>query len=76
MITHRIVAIEHNAGSLAFVTKGDANEDPASSPVTASSVRGRVVFDRPPSMSIQGGYYTAQLRARVMVLEVVPYKVY
>lgn len=38
--------------------------------------RGRVVFDRPPAMSIQGGYYTAQTRARVMVIEVVPYKVY
>jgi hypothetical protein len=39
-------------------------------------VRGRVVLDRPPSMSILGGQYTAQLRARVMVLEFVPYKVY
>jgi hypothetical protein len=39
-------------------------------------VRGRVVFDRPPSMSIQGGYYTAQLRARAMLIEVLPYKVY
>jgi hypothetical protein len=38
--------------------------------------RGRVVLDRPPTMSIQGGYYTAQLRARVMVLEVLPYKVF
>jgi hypothetical protein len=39
-------------------------------------VRGRVVFDRPPSMAILGGYYTAQLRARVMVIDVLPYKVY
>ncbi len=39
-------------------------------------VRGRVAFDRPPSMSIQGGFYTAQLRARAMVIEVLPYKVY
>lgn len=38
--------------------------------------RGRVVFDRPPSLTIQGGFYTAQLRARVMVLELLPYKVY
>jgi hypothetical protein len=39
-------------------------------------VRGRVVFDRPTSMSIQGGYYTTQLRARLMVIEVLPYKIY
>jgi hypothetical protein len=39
-------------------------------------VKGRVVFERPPSMTIKGGYYTAQLRARVMVIEVIPYKVY
>jgi hypothetical protein len=37
---------------------------------------GRVVFDRPPSMAIVGGYYTAQVRARAMVIEVVPYRVY
>ncbi len=39
-------------------------------------VRGRVVFDRPPSMAIIGGSYTAQVRARAMVIEVIPYKVY
>lgn len=39
-------------------------------------VRGRVVFDRPPSMAIIGGFYTAQVRARAMVIEVLPYKVY
>jgi hypothetical protein len=39
-------------------------------------VKGRVAFERPPSMSIKGGYYTAQLRARVMVIETIPYKLY
>jgi hypothetical protein len=39
-------------------------------------VRGRVILDRPPSMSIQGGYYTAQLRARAMIIEVLPYKIF
>jgi hypothetical protein len=39
-------------------------------------VRGRAVFDRPPSMAIIGGFYTAQVRARVMVVETIPYKVY
>ena len=39
-------------------------------------VRGRVVFDRPPSMAIIGGYYTSQARVRAMVTEVLPYKIY
>ena len=38
--------------------------------------RGRVVLDRPPGLAIVGGFYTAQVRARVMVVEVVPYTVY
>jgi hypothetical protein len=38
--------------------------------------RGRVVFDRPPSLAIVGGFYTAQVRARVMVIESIPYRVY
>jgi signal peptidase len=47
MTTHRVVAIEHGSGGLAFLTKGDANEDPDSTPVAASDVRGRVVFGIP-----------------------------
>lgn len=39
-------------------------------------VKGRVVFDRPPSLAIIGGLYTAQVRARLMVIEALPYKVY
>jgi hypothetical protein len=39
-------------------------------------VRGRVVLDRPPSMAIIGGYYTARIRARAMVTEAIPYKIY
>jgi hypothetical protein len=39
-------------------------------------VRGRVVFHEPPSLAIIGGYYTAQVRARAMVVEVIPYKVF
>jgi hypothetical protein len=39
-------------------------------------VRGRAVFDRPPTMAIIGGAYTSQVRARVMVVELIPYKVY
>jgi hypothetical protein len=39
-------------------------------------VRGRVVFERPPSMAIIGGFYTAQVRARVMVIEAIPFRIY
>ena len=47
MTTHRVVAIENHAGNLTFLTKGDANEDPDTNPVVASTVRGRVVFGVP-----------------------------
>jgi hypothetical protein len=39
-------------------------------------VRGRVAFVRPPSMAIIDGYYTARVRVRVMVIEVIPYVIY
>jgi hypothetical protein len=39
-------------------------------------VRGRVVFERPPSLALSGGFYTSQVRARVMVVEIQRYKVY
>jgi len=39
-------------------------------------VRGRVAFERVPTMALMGGYYTSQVRARVMVLEILQYKVY
>jgi signal peptidase len=47
MVTHRVVAVEHDALGLSFITKGDANEDADSTPVAASAVRGRVVFGVP-----------------------------
>lgn len=39
-------------------------------------VRGRVVLGAVPSLAVIEGFYTAQVRARVMVIEVVPYTVY
>jgi hypothetical protein len=39
-------------------------------------VKGRIVLERPPSLAIINGAYTAQLRARAMVLETIPYKMY
>lgn len=39
-------------------------------------VKGRVVFDRPPSLAIIGGMYTARVRVRLMVIEAIPYKIY
>lgn len=47
MVAHRVVAIETTAGRTAFVTKGDANEDPDYDLVLASDVRGRVVAGVP-----------------------------
>jgi hypothetical protein len=39
-------------------------------------VRGRVAFERAPTMAILGGFYTCQARARVMVGEILRNKVY
>ncbi len=39
-------------------------------------VKGRVALERPPSLAIRDGFYAAQVRARVMVVEVFSYKVY
>jgi hypothetical protein len=39
-------------------------------------VKGRIAFERAPSLAILGGSYTVQLRARAMVTESIPYKIY
>ncbi len=39
-------------------------------------VRGRVAFERMPSLSLVGGYYLVQARVRVMTLETLPYAAY
>lgn len=45
--THRVVGITEEGGELAFVTQGDANDQPDASPVRASQVMGIVVFTIP-----------------------------
>src|SRR3546814_899450 len=45
-ITHRIIDID-DAGSLSFVTQGDANPSPDIDEVPAGAVRGRVLFHVP-----------------------------
>lgn len=45
--THRIVEITQVDGELAFVTKGDANEEPDNTPVTPENIVGRVCFTIP-----------------------------
>jgi signal peptidase len=47
MVTHRVVSVSEGSDGLSFVTKGDANEDPDPRRVSASAVRGRVVFGVP-----------------------------
>lgn len=45
--THRVVDVIHRDGGLYFKTKGDANEEPDSSLVSADHVTGRVWFHVP-----------------------------
>mgnify|MGYP006281546871 CR=1 FL=1 len=45
--THRVIGVEEGGDELAFRTKGDANEDPDASPVSASQVRGKILFTIP-----------------------------
>jgi len=47
MVAHRVVAVDTTAGRTAFITKGDANEEPDQTPVLATDVRGRVVAGVP-----------------------------
>lgn len=47
LITHRVIGVIDQAGKPAFITKGDASEDPDLTPVPASAVVGKVVFDIP-----------------------------
>jgi hypothetical protein len=39
-------------------------------------VHGRVAFERLPSLALVDGFYTSRVRARVMVVESIPYKLY
>lgn len=45
--THRIIDDRIVAGELAYVTQGDANEEPDIEPVRESAVRGKVLFAIP-----------------------------
>lgn len=56
LITHRVVSIDGNT----LITKGDANEDPDSSPVQLSQVKGSYLFKIP-----YVGYFTSFLRTRL-----------
>src|SRR3990167_11396505 len=44
-VTHRIVEKKTEGGSLAYVTKGDANDDPDNRVVRERQIIGRVLFD-------------------------------
>lgn len=45
--THRVIEIHEGPSSLAFTTKGDANQKADSSPVPAEAIEGRVWFSIP-----------------------------
>jgi signal peptidase len=46
-VTHRVVEVVREGGSLSFVTKGDANDNPDSDIVPAENVIGKVRWDIP-----------------------------
>ncbi len=46
-VTHRVVEVTNDEGTLAFLTKGDANDAPDEDSVRASDVVGRVRFSVP-----------------------------
>lgn len=47
LITHRVVAIKHDASGPLFTTKGDANDSADSQPVHTSQIRGKFWYDVP-----------------------------
>lgn len=60
LISHRVVDVISGGGELSFITKGDANEAPDLSPVTATNLVGEVVFDVPYL-----GYLAAFVKTRL-----------
>jgi signal peptidase len=62
MITHRIIAVQDHSGQVSYVTKGDANNAPDTSPSPASDVVGVFSHDIP-----RGGYVLADLHHPIVV---------
>jgi signal peptidase I len=62
IITHRIIAVQDHSGQVSYVTKGDANNAPDTSPRPASDVVGVVSHDIP-----RGGYILADLHHPIVV---------
>lgn len=58
-VTHRVIEVTGAGSSLAFRTKGDANDNPDEGIVAASAVKGRVWLEIPLV-----GYLAQQLRTR------------
>ena len=47
MVIHRVIDIEESEGSTQFITKGDANKNRDTDPVSPEQVKGRVMFAVP-----------------------------
>jgi signal peptidase I len=62
IITHRIIAVQDHGGQVSYVTKGDANNAPDTSPSPASDVVGVVSHDIP-----RGGYILADMHHPIVV---------
>jgi signal peptidase len=62
IITHRIIAVHDTNGQVSYVTKGDVNNAPDTSPRPASDVVGVFSHDIP-----RGGYILADLHRPIVV---------
>jgi len=69
VITHRVLEIIDNNGSLSFVTKGDANDAPDTEPIPGENILGKVSFSIPYL-----GYLTEFTRTKkgIVILLIVP----
>lgn len=47
IVTHRVIGVVREGGTLQFQTKGDANDVPDGTLIPASAVKGRVIFGLP-----------------------------
>lgn len=55
LVTHRIVAVISDGGTLQFQTQGDANDSPDASYVSANAIVGKVVFSL-PALGVLAGF--------------------
>lgn len=77
--THRIVGVLEENGTLAFQTKGDANEEPDVNPVPSEDIIGEVIFTIPELGFLvafiqqpPGSHIALSVLAAILLLTVLP----